>query len=558
MAKTKVRTPNGVVTVEHPDGATQEQILNFAKAQYGRIKEIPEPILNPGDTPVRGPVNSFFSGVGSGMADVGLGLRQFTADLAGSLPESPMLAGASAQSPLLREELREKRKIDAPLDATGSGTVGKITGNIAAIAPTLAIPGANSLTGASLTGLGLGAIQPAESGGERLANTAFGAGGGFIGQKVGTSASNKIAQLLGDRATNRAALQTARQPLDDLVKRSSDAGFVIPPSTVNPSTFNRMAEGLVGKISTAQGSSVLNQGVFNRIARESVGLPEGVPLSKASLQGIRSKLGKIYEGIKKSDDIIVDDVFRSDIAGIADVAGNVQSAFPNLPVSGAETVGKLVDGLNVDRFTARAGVDLVKSLRRESKTLFKSFDDPTKYAEAVAKRRAADAVDDMILRNLENTGRLDLASQYKPAREMIAKTHTIEAALNEAGTIDPKILARQLNSGTPMTGDMELAARFADSFRSASRATNESFPLFSPLDFYTSLGLGGMVDPTLAAAGVARPLLRRGLLTGPAQRSLLSPSTLPAEAADQGLSVLEMLSRRGGALGAIGSVNATQ
>ncbi len=572
MAETVVNTPDGkTLTVVHPEGASEDQILNYAKSQYGRIQasiaDESAPVVNdPANTPVVGNFDNFLAGIGSGMSDIGLGVQQLANRIAPNVGV-PLSPGAQRveidREPFdrrrdeLREQVRTKREIDAPLDDTKAGLGGKITGNIALGLPTLAVPGANTVTGAAVTGSLLGAAQPVESDQERLLNTVTGGVFGAGGQKLGDLAGRGINKVLAKRSADKLSRDSARQPLDELIRQSTDRGLVVPPTTANPSTLNRLLEGASGKISTAQGASVLNQGVFKKIASESLDLPPDVPLSKATLQGLRKRLGTVYEDIKNSGKVVTDDRFLGDIQNIQNASRQITDQFPGMPVSGGDDVAKMIKGLSVREFSSDAGVELVKRLRRESKTLFKSFDDPAKFAQAVAKRKAADALDDQILRNLERTGRGDLAKKFRPAREMIAKSHTIEAALDEGGTINAKILARQLNSGTPMSGDLELAARFADTFGKASQATNESFPLFSPLDVVSGVGLGA-IDPILSTTAVARPLIRRGILSGPAQNSLLTPSLLGDKTTVGGLTALELLARRGGLLGAAGSVQAVQ
>ena len=75
----------------------------------------------------------FMAGVGKAMTDVGRGVRQY-------LPES--IGGLSDA------DIAQARKYDAPLMNTTAGTLGSIAGNVAMLAPTAAIPGANTVTGA--------------------------------------------------------------------------------------------------------------------------------------------------------------------------------------------------------------------------------------------------------------------------------------------------------------------------------------------------------------------------------------------------------------------------
>ena len=74
-----------------------------------------------------------------------------------------------------RDDVAESRRLDAPLMNTGWGTAGSVIGNMAMLAPTALIPGANTITGAGIIGAFSGAIQPSVSTDETFSNAALGA-----------------------------------------------------------------------------------------------------------------------------------------------------------------------------------------------------------------------------------------------------------------------------------------------------------------------------------------------------------------------------------------------
>ena len=115
----------------------------------------------------------FLAGAGKAFVDVGRGVGQ--------------LVGLVSA-----EDVRESRKRDADLMSSGAGIAGNIVGSLAAVAPTVAIPGAATIPGAAAIGAGLGLLtQPGESVGERLGNAALGgaagAGGIAAGRALGTA-----------------------------------------------------------------------------------------------------------------------------------------------------------------------------------------------------------------------------------------------------------------------------------------------------------------------------------------------------------------------------------
>lgn len=126
------------------------------------------------------------AGAGSLYPGLALGAKQLGAMATGGDP--------SAQTePLTGDTAAERAKLNAPLDATAGGFLGKA----GAAAPLAFIPGANTALGGAAIGTGLGALTPANSNEERLLNTGLGALGGVAGQGVGSKA--------GQWATGRAA-----------------------------------------------------------------------------------------------------------------------------------------------------------------------------------------------------------------------------------------------------------------------------------------------------------------------------------------------------------------
>jgi hypothetical protein len=108
----------------------------------------------------------FDAGVGQGLANLVRGVGQLTGNVS-------------------REDIVNSRERDRDLMATTSGKLGSITGTVVGAAPTAFIPGANTYLGAAGIGAGLGLLQPATSGKERLLNTAIGGVASPAGMAVG-------------------------------------------------------------------------------------------------------------------------------------------------------------------------------------------------------------------------------------------------------------------------------------------------------------------------------------------------------------------------------------
>ena len=218
-----VRLPDGTVIKNVPEGTTQGELM-------GRVQRM----RAEGDTQkwqqqIKGELTGdmgggekFLAGAGKAFTDIGRG----TGQLIGMGP-----SGA---------EVKEQRQLDAPLMSTGAGMAGNVVGNVAALAPTAFIPGANTYLGAGLIGGAAGALQPTETGQERLMNTGTGAVvapaalGATRGIAHGIGAMRAAAQPMTEGGQNKimGALlrRSAGENADDVATRMAGAKELIPGS----------------------------------------------------------------------------------------------------------------------------------------------------------------------------------------------------------------------------------------------------------------------------------------------------------------------------------------
>lgn len=299
-------------------------------------------------------------------------------------------------------------------------------------------------------------------------------------------------------------------------------GYVVPPATTNPSLLNRTLEGAAGKITTAQLAAMKNQDATNALARRAVGLSNDVPITPETLTGLRASAGKVYEQIGNAGDIVADSQYLDDLAALGNSVDEIAKSFPEANVGASKEIGKLVDSMLQDKFSSKSALEYVKQLRNQAKLNLSPLAaaDPSKQALGMAQREAAGALEDMIMRHLVANGDEEVAQMFGQARKLIAVSHTIENALNEStGNVKATELAGQLKRGKPLSGELEIAAKFAQAFPKAAREVTESMPGISPLDFYASGGasaLTGNLLPMLYPA--ARMAIRHALLTGPGQK----------------------------------------
>jgi hypothetical protein len=336
--------------------------------------------------------------------------------------------------------------------------------------------------------------------------------------------------LLRGTPPSQGTMQAARE--------AQEAGYVIPPTQVKPSLLNRFLEGTAGKISTAQNASFKNQQVTNQLAAKSLGLPEDTVISPEILQNIRSTAGQAYENLKASGRIKTSPKFIQALDNIEPYK-DAKAASADFVSPEAKSIIDVIDSLKTPSFDVKSAISKIRLLRDNADVAFKD----KKSLLGQANRDASEVLENTIENYLANSKQTDLLSKFREARQTIAKTYSVENALNQTtGSIDAKKLAAQLQKGKPLTGELKQSAQFAQAFPTAAQTTERmgSIPQISPLDIggaaLTSGGAyfagGEAATPLGFATLLARPTVRAAALSKPVQSRLtnqqmqnLSPET---------------------------------
>jgi hypothetical protein len=310
-------------------------------------------------------------------------------------------------------------------------------------------------------------------------------------------------------------------------------GYVVPPASVRPTVGNIALESVSGKAALQQIASGKNQEVTNRLAAEAVGLPAGEQITKTALERVRAESGKVYEKLKSFGAFSADNDFYSDIAAINAEPQKLLRAFPDLPLAGAKEINRLVNAINQPNFDSETAVTLISNLRKQATEHFSGAPTAKEQALGAAKRKAADAMEALISRRLAQSGDTQLINEFNDARTRIAKTYSIENALELSGNVNAKKLAAQLKADKPLTGGLRTAAQFAGNFPKAS-VTPETYgsPGVSQLDAAMAAGGTSMLPivgaPGILAAGLplARPVTRSVALSRMLQNRLERPPSI--------------------------------
>lgn len=474
-----------IARFEVPDGTTpeqahamiQEHLASQPKPQHEPLELAQEP----------GVIDNFVGGVKSGLKGAAQGIGQ-------------------AVGMVSRGDVARQRQQDSEVLGTTAGKVGNFVGNAAAYLPAAFIPGVNTLAGGALVGAAVGALQPSVSDSETFTN----AGTGLLGGAIGS----KISQLLASRAASRVANAPKIKAGNDALKAAQKQGYVVPPSDAGAGTGSQILNALSGKIKTEQKASTINQLVTNQKAAQAIGLSPDEKITPEAIRQVRNQAGKAYEAVKGIGQIKTDGKFTQ---ALDDIGKQFQGAAKDFPELVNDKVMGLIDSLKKPQFGADSAIDAIRILRDKADDAFRTGD----KGLGKAQKQAADALEGMIERHLTSSGASpDLVRNFRDSRQLIAKTYTVEKALNQStGNVKAGTIANELKKGRPLTGELKEVGAFAQMFPKANQEIAHVNP-YSILD--TMVGAGGLaVNPAVTAGVAARPVARSLILSRPYQRALV-------------------------------------
>lgn len=404
------------------------------------------------------------------------GMAQFVGETAATLP-----AGGLIAKPIqaIGAAIPSAARATAPL-AQSIASGGFQTG----LRPGVANMLTKAAGGAALGGASAALLNPEEAGTGAVIGAAFPSVSNVL------ASARKLVRGTEQTPQMRAAIESARE-----------AGYVIPPSQARDSAINKTLEGVAGKASVSQAASVKNQAITNRLANETIGVAPNTQLTPELLDSVRKEAGKAYEAIAGLGDFTV--------TGGAKLPAevNVRSVLDPYVM----TSSNKVDAGELVRAWKQANADATAYYRAYGRDA-----NPETLAKAKAAADSAKTIDSFLGDQLKKAGLNDMLDSLKAARVQIAKTYSVENALNPVtGNVDAKKLASQLEKGKVLSEGLKTAGQFASQFGKAVQMPEKigSTPGFSPLDVLMAGGASAATgSPLGASAAYLRPVAR-GLTT---------------------------------------------
>jgi hypothetical protein len=505
--------PKGAVTVDNVPPLPQGAVAQPETAYDRFLNDIQIPNL--GGNRFAGPMaiagtGELIKGAGAltelAFPEAGKNISRFGETLTDRVKEQYPVAGTTGQIGSYLVPFSGAQKLTSAI-----GNIPQIAQRIGQIPSFLRATGQQTAIGGAL-GYGL---TPDEQNREQAG--LFGAATGGLTptiEKGIKAASNFFRGTTPSQGTMQAAAQ------------GQEAGYVIPPTQVNPSLLNRLIEGTAGKLTTAQNASFKNQQVTNQLAARSLGLPEDTIITPEVLNNIRTTAGKAYENLGVTGTIKTSPKFNKALDEIS-VYKDAKQAEKDFPTGKANPIIEIVDSLRSPAFDVSSAMSKINVLRNDADLAFKAGD----KGLYKANKEAGKILENTIENYLANTKQTDLLDKFRNARQLIAKTYSVDKALNPAtGTVEAAKLAQQLRAGKPLSGELKQIGEFSSAFPTATKTTEAmgSLPQISPLDVGGALIAGGGTylsgsgaeTPVTLATLLARPALRSAALSRPIQSRL--------------------------------------
>ena len=299
------------------------------------------------------------------------------------------------------------------------------------------------------------------------------------------------------------------KPTEKIFQQANKEGYVVAPSqTSNPTKMQQRAESAVGQSKMIEAVNIKNQEVTDRLVRKYLGLKEDAPLDSLIMDQVRAKHGKVYETIKK-----LKGKTKTDVKGKGDLFNTKQTKTTVIHRNGDEILEDL--GL----------------MQAEERGLWRQYNfgekagDRAILNQAKAAGKEIEKIEQELVKLIGYHKQPKLYDKYQKARTDIAKTYTIESAMNPAtGMVDARKLGNALGTKKGfMTGEAKKIANFARANPNAAKAPKSRVAKeFELGDIAYSAHELLRLKPIKAAAPIARPLAKRYLLSPQVQNKMIN------------------------------------
>ena len=293
------------------------------------------------------------------------------------------------------------------------------------------------------------------------------------------------------------------------IKSAAEHGFKVPRASLKSSLGTNLIERAGGKVGIEATARVSNQKLVNEMSAKALGLPKNTTLTPQLLSNIREQAGGAYELVSNIGTLSADKVYLNSLRNIQKQFTGAAKDFPELA---NQQVNKIVQALAKKTISSEGAVSQIKMLRRAATANFKKGEPEL----ASAQRAAAEALEDLVERNIEPALGKQVLEAYRQARTLIAKTHVIEKALNEGTNNVIGIQIAKQSKYLKLTDELKAISDFAKAYPHVAGEQVSAIPAGGLLESMAFAAAGkhmtGSAAAGIASAGIpliGKPIARR-------------------------------------------------
>ncbi len=412
-------------------------------------------------------------------------------DLAPDITSDPNYANmALTKIGLIRPEDEPVTPSQRILDAGVQGATGMVLGGGYKTAGQML---SNAAAGGIASGVGQATTE--STGNSKLglaASLAASAAIPMLGAKFAANTEARQAELNAQKSLNAER--------DAIMQNALDSGIKIAPSDVkNRGMAANALASQAGKVAMEGKASANNAPIIHNMVAKELGAEANTPLTPDVLDEIRgTAFDAGYAPLRGLGTIATDADYK---AALDKLKAPEVAAGKSFPVGAKSDIQEIVSQLDVPVFDSSHAIDKIRELRATSDKAFNAKDNLI----GTANKEAANILEDAIESHLKQSGQEQLLNDYRNARSTIAKTYTVEPAINKAtGLVNPAKLATiyQSKKGSVISGDIKNAAEISKAFPKSTKNT----------DIADGHGISALNATEGAAAGLGTLLLGHNAL----------------------------------------------
>jgi hypothetical protein len=151
------------------------------------------------------------------------------------------------------------------------------------------------------------------------------------------------------------------------LKQAQDKGYVVPPSTTNPTLINKTLETIGGKEATQNQARVINQTARNAGAAQDLGLTAET-LTPDAVGAVKAEAGKAFEAARSIPRFSADPQYGQDLDSVLSSNRGANADFPG---ASNPDVEKIVETYRQPSFTGNSAVSAIKLLREKASDAYR-------------------------------------------------------------------------------------------------------------------------------------------------------------------------------------------